>query len=104
MTQNIRKRLNQHNSGHGSLSTISEELRPFALITFINGFGEDGDLCKKFESEWQQNIFWQGQWKGNLSLQDKITYGKQLMISWIKEKEMIELVFVECVRINKSIS
>ena len=96
--------MNQHNSGHGSLSTISEALRPFALIAFIKGFGEDRDLCKKFEYEWQQNIFWIGQQKGNLSLQHKITYGKQLMISWIKEKEMKELVFVECVRINKSIS
>ena len=100
-TSNLRRRINQHNSGHGSKHTHSEELRPFALVGYVSGFGSDRPACYAFEKEWQQKIsYWQTQALGSLTLGDKIVIGKQMVVHWNDTNELFVLVYVVCGRID----
>jgi len=51
-TENIRKRLNQHNSGQGSKYTNNARLRPWALFGYIVGF-ENRTQRHLFEQTWK---------------------------------------------------
>lgn len=49
-----RTRLYNHNSGYGSSSTQPYHLRPFAVMAYISGFGDDGQLMLAVERKWKQ--------------------------------------------------
>ena len=52
-TSSIRRRLCEHNSGYGSLSTSPIELRPYAVFALVCGFDGNDRLRRRFESLWQ---------------------------------------------------
>ena len=52
-TKNISIRLNQHNSGYGSMSTCPLSLRPYALFAYVCGFDGDKFLRRQFEHMWK---------------------------------------------------
>lgn len=52
-TDNIRKRLNQHNSGHGSKFTNNARLRPWALFGYVQGFQKKSERLN-FEGLWKR--------------------------------------------------
>ena len=52
-TKDIRKRLNDHNSGRGSLFTNNERLRPWALFGYVHGF-RSSDNRRNFEQFWKR--------------------------------------------------
>jgi predicted GIY-YIG superfamily endonuclease len=51
-TEDIRKRLNDHNSGNGSKFTNNSRLRPWALFGFVIGFGNRSQR-RLFEQRWK---------------------------------------------------
>ena len=53
MTQNMYRRLKQHNSGYGAIESCDPRKRPWALIGYIAGFGGDRKLMRAVESCWQ---------------------------------------------------
>ena len=53
-TKEIRRRLNQHNSGHGSSSTTPSYLRPFAVMAYICGFDGSRPLRLFIEKKWKE--------------------------------------------------
>ena len=69
-TFNPRKRLNNHNSGFGSVATELSYLRPFAIMAYISGFEGNNDLMLAVERNWkiqrdlliQQNIYDPKEW------------------------------------------
>ena len=52
-TNNIRRRLREHNSGYGATQTRDERLRPWALLTLVCGFDGDRQAQLEFERRWQ---------------------------------------------------
>lgn len=48
-----RIRLYNHNAGYGSSSTEPYYLRPFAVMAYISGFGDNGLLMLAIEREWK---------------------------------------------------
>lgn len=63
-TIDIRSRLQQHNSGHGSIETVPAYRRPYALLAYICGFGESRrDLRYYVERKWKEKhdeLIWHG--------------------------------------------
>ena len=53
-TKNIRRRLQQHNSGYGSQSTCPSHLRPFAVFALICGFDGNKQLQTYVERLWKE--------------------------------------------------
>ena len=53
-TFSIRQRIQQHNSGNGSVSTEPFHLRPYALFAYICGFKRNNELLFFFEREWKR--------------------------------------------------
>ena len=53
MTDAIRRRVQEHNSGIGSKSTAPAHLRHYALYSFICGFSCNRDLCFYVERQWK---------------------------------------------------
>ena len=53
-TSNIHVRLNQHNSGYGSQTTIPLTLRPYALLAYVCGFEGNKTLRQRFEASWKR--------------------------------------------------
>ena len=53
MTNDINRRLQQHNSGNGSSSTVPLRLRPYALFAYICGFECNTTLLSYVESQWK---------------------------------------------------
>lgn len=53
-TNNIRTRIQQHNSGLGSISTEPLHLRPYALFAYICGFDSNTDLMFYIERIWKE--------------------------------------------------
>ena len=52
-TNSIRRRIQEHNSGTGSVSTEPLHLRPYALFAYICGFNCQNDLLLYIEREWK---------------------------------------------------
>ena len=52
-TVNITVRLNQHNSGYGSITTCPSSLRPYALFAYVCGFDDNKMLRRSFEYMWK---------------------------------------------------
>ncbi len=52
-TMNISSRLNDHNSGYGSATTLPLSLRPYALFAYVCGFDGDKVLRRNFEYMWK---------------------------------------------------
>jgi predicted GIY-YIG superfamily endonuclease len=52
-THDIRKRLQQHNSGNGAKVTAQQLLRPWALLGYVCGFEENKLLRRQFEASWK---------------------------------------------------
>lgn len=52
-TNNIRRRLREHNSGYGAIQTRDSRLRPWALLTLVCGFDGDRQAQQEFEQRWQ---------------------------------------------------
>ena len=50
----IRRRLQQHNSGHGAIGTQSQQLRPFAVLAYICGFDGNRYFRESIERKWKQ--------------------------------------------------
>ena len=56
-TGNMIRRLREHNSGFGALSTSNPSLRPWALMGYIIGFdGSSTDQRKYYEAAWQNRL------------------------------------------------
>ena len=53
-TLSIRKRIQQHNSGVGSVSTEPLHLRPYALLAYICGFNSNRELLYYIERRWKE--------------------------------------------------
>ena len=54
-TMNMRRRLQEHNSGHGSDFTRPMERRPWTLTAFVFGFcNKTLDTVSTFEKDWQE--------------------------------------------------
>ena len=53
-TLSIRRRIQQHNSGVGSVSTEPLHLRPYALFAYICGFDSRNDLLFYIERVWKE--------------------------------------------------
>jgi predicted GIY-YIG superfamily endonuclease len=52
-TNNLKRRIREHNSGYGSSGTCSPELRPWGLLAFVTGF-ENGVIERvSFEARWK---------------------------------------------------
>ena len=52
-TNSIRCRIQEHNSGTGSVSTEPLHLRPYALFAYVCGFNCQNDLLFYMEREWK---------------------------------------------------
>lgn len=50
---NITVRLQQHNSGYGSISTAPSHLGPYAMIGYVCGFGNRKTLRQSVEARWK---------------------------------------------------
>ena len=53
-TLSLRSRIQQHNSGFGSMSTEPLHLRPYALFAYICGFNRRNDLLFYIELAWKE--------------------------------------------------
>ena len=53
MTNNIKARLHQHNSGRGTSFTASFCLQPWALFAYIFGFDSNRQLMFSIERKWK---------------------------------------------------
>ena len=53
MTNSIRERIKQHNSGVGSVSTEPLHLRPYALLAYICGFDLRTEYMQYIEQRWK---------------------------------------------------
>jgi len=60
-TNNIRRRLREHNSGYGAMQTSDERLRPWALLSFVCGFEGKRHVQREFERRWQSARFYASQ-------------------------------------------
>jgi predicted GIY-YIG superfamily endonuclease len=52
-TNNLDKRLKQHNSGVGAKQTEPLRLRPWALVACVSGFQSDKNAMRSFQNDWQ---------------------------------------------------
>ena len=53
MTYSLRRRIQKHNSGIVSTSTAPSHLRPYALFSYVCGFGGRRDLMFYIERTWK---------------------------------------------------
>ena len=53
-TQNLTKRLDQHNRGIGAKQTRPEYLRPWSLLAYVTGFNGHRQAHREFETAWEQ--------------------------------------------------
>ena len=65
-TNNIRRRLREHNTGYGSVQTTDERLRPWALLTLVCGFQCDRRAQQEFECRWQNARFYENRRRGGV--------------------------------------
>ena len=49
----LRTRIQQHNSGIGSVSTAPVHKRPFAILSFVCGFDGEKQLRMHVENQWK---------------------------------------------------
>ena len=50
---NIHARLDQHNSGYGSKTTLPVSLRPYALLAYVCEFEGNRRVIRSFEESWK---------------------------------------------------
>lgn len=98
-TANLVRRLHAHNSGYGSSSTAHIDLRPWALMGYVTGFGS---------ATAQQRMSFEGMWKVGrdneaaraqrpLSVDEIALIGARLTKTWKRRtEEELELRFVKC--------
>ena len=96
-TENLAKRLTQHNKGYGAISTKNEKLRPWSVIAFITGFNNnDKNSRKSLEKCWQtkaKRIVGQ-----TLNPMEVIELGKYIVHCWnTNEHCPMNLNFVQCI-------
>jgi hypothetical protein len=74
----LRKRLKQHNSGIGSISTAPEHLRPYALFAYICGFAKRRTLREHVEHQWKvkRDVLIQN---GNADVRDWARSGQEVI-------------------------
>ena len=53
MTNSLRQRIQQHNTGLGSSTTAQLHLRPFALVAYICGFERNRYMMFRAEAKWK---------------------------------------------------
>ena len=53
--KNLRRRLREHNSGHGAPFTSSVLRRPWAVVAYVHGFHAATSL-ESFEADWQKSM------------------------------------------------
>ena len=53
-TNDLIRRLSEHNSGFGSNQTAPPSLRPWALLAYVTGFDGDKRARLNFENRWIQ--------------------------------------------------
>ncbi|KAL3924544.1 MAG: hypothetical protein SGILL_000982 [Bacillariaceae sp.] len=56
MTQDMAKRLKQHNSGIGAQESSDPSKRPWGLFAYVSGFAFDRSKMRQFELRWQNSI------------------------------------------------
>jgi predicted GIY-YIG superfamily endonuclease len=93
-TNNIVRRIQEHNKLRGSNSTNNALLLPWALVCFVTGFSlSSSTVRKQFEQLWKierNNL--KNRYRRNLSLQEMCNAGKLVMEKYKNE----ELRFIEC--------
>ena len=56
MTQDMGKRIRQHNSGIGAQESSDSSKRPWGLFAYVSGFAFDRSKMRQFELRWQNSI------------------------------------------------
>ena len=56
LTQDMTKRLKQHNSGVGARASSDPSKRPWGLLAYITGFNYNRSLMRQFEIRWQNIV------------------------------------------------
>ena len=56
LTQDMNKRLKQHNSGIGAQASSDPAKRPWGLLAYVTGFQYDRALMRQFELRWQNIV------------------------------------------------
>ena len=97
-TQNLQKRLRQHNQGDGSLSTETQLLRPWALFAYVAGFLSKEDRVS-FEKQWK-TLGNKG--KATTTTAEKVFQsGKQLIEQWKSRPAQLRLI--RCGYVNSAV-
>jgi predicted GIY-YIG superfamily endonuclease len=55
-TKDLHQRMRSHQSGHGSLSSQPEHLRPYAYFAYICGFNGNETMIYYVENQWKQSL------------------------------------------------
>jgi predicted GIY-YIG superfamily endonuclease len=55
-TKDLHQRMRSHQSGHGSLSSQPEHLRPYAYFAYICGFNGNETMMYYVENQWKQSL------------------------------------------------
>jgi predicted GIY-YIG superfamily endonuclease len=99
-TNNLKRRVSEHNRGIGSKVTTASALRPWYPIAFITGFdAEDEHERLQIESSWQQVRNRSG--KSSQNIIDILHAGKNLVAA---KNEYVykyaKLKFIQCIKFN----
>ena len=91
-TNNLVRRLKEHNSGIGALSTASELLCPWALLAYVAGFDGTSRTRMAFETAWKRKRDSMLSLDGSLCPEDIA----KLALPLIESKAAEDLRFVMC--------
>lgn len=77
-TNDMLRRLKEHNSGRGSKQTSPDHLRPWGLLAYVVGFEQNTRYMMMFEKKWEQQ-------RQRRMTQNQLDYSPSKVITWGKE-------------------
>jgi predicted GIY-YIG superfamily endonuclease len=76
-TNNLSRRIDQHNTRSGSIQTSSAVLQPWALVAYVSGFGNNKMKRLEFEKQWQAKVHRLG---STLSTNEIVDLGNSIIV------------------------
>ena len=102
-TNNLAKRIEQHNRGIGATSTGNRLLRPWHCIAFVTGFdGSNSEERRRFERDWQNQRNRQGHYA--LNPWEVMEIGKYLVGEHNAACGYNQLKFTQCMEFLQDLS
>ena len=95
-TENISKRLYQHNKGWGAVGTADPQYRPYAVAAYICGMGHMNRVEREgIEKKWKiyNRAIMQESSHGRNDVMDRIEQGRRIVVEY-NEDQLYEEMFI----------